>query len=125
VRRTSGSKSRASGAGPAAAWIEGFLEESGTVLIHGQGLLGVDPGGGRPGPGGPRQGQAQARAGLLGVDGAVVEQQAHLVAVSGAVALLEDLSLKATWREALRALADQDPRTTASTGSVSEERTEP
>ncbi|WP_288587773.1 DUF5682 family protein [uncultured Methylobacterium sp.] len=33
--------SRASGAGPAAAWIEGFLEESGTVLIHGQGLLGV------------------------------------------------------------------------------------
>ncbi|WP_232631316.1 DUF5682 family protein [Methylobacterium sp. Leaf118] len=33
--------SRASGAGPAAAWIEGFLEESGTVLIHGRELLAV------------------------------------------------------------------------------------
>jgi hypothetical protein len=33
--------SRASGAAPAAAWLEGFLEESGTVLIHGQGLLGI------------------------------------------------------------------------------------
>ncbi|AMB44645.1 DUF5682 family protein [Methylobacterium sp. AMS5] len=33
--------SRASGAGPAAAWIEGFLEDSGTVLIHGRELLAV------------------------------------------------------------------------------------
>ncbi len=33
--------SRAAGAAPAAAWIEGFLEESGPVLIHGQGLLGI------------------------------------------------------------------------------------
>jgi len=33
--------SRASGALPAAAWIEGFLEASGTVLIHGEGLLGL------------------------------------------------------------------------------------
>ena len=33
--------SRAVGALPAAAWIEGFLEDSGTVLIHGEGLLGV------------------------------------------------------------------------------------
>ncbi|KQP08478.1 hypothetical protein ASF28_21100 [Methylobacterium sp. Leaf99] len=33
--------SRAAGALSAAAWIEGFLEDSGTVLIHGQGLLGV------------------------------------------------------------------------------------
>jgi hypothetical protein len=32
---------RAAGALPAAAWIEGFLEDSGTVLIHGEGLLGV------------------------------------------------------------------------------------
>lgn len=33
--------SRASGAVPAAAWIEGFLEDSGTVLIHGRELLAV------------------------------------------------------------------------------------
>ncbi|KQQ24659.1 hypothetical protein ASF56_01875 [Methylobacterium sp. Leaf122] len=33
--------SRASGAAPAAAWIEGFLEDSGTVLIHGRELLAV------------------------------------------------------------------------------------
>ncbi|MBD8908322.1 DUF5682 family protein [Methylorubrum zatmanii] len=33
--------SRAIGAGPAAAWIEGFLEDSGTVLIHGRELLAV------------------------------------------------------------------------------------
>ena len=33
--------SRASGAGPASAWIEGFLEDSGTVLIHGRELLAV------------------------------------------------------------------------------------
>ena len=33
--------SRAAGATAAAAWIEGFLEESGTALIHGQGLLAV------------------------------------------------------------------------------------
>lgn len=33
--------SRASGALTAAAWVEGFLEDSGTVLIHGEGLLGV------------------------------------------------------------------------------------
>ncbi|MEH3143798.1 MAG: DUF5682 family protein [Methylobacterium frigidaeris] len=33
--------SRAAGALPAAAWIEGFLEDSGAVLVHGQGLLGV------------------------------------------------------------------------------------
>ncbi|WP_264050978.1 DUF5682 family protein [Methylobacterium flocculans] len=33
--------SRAAGALAAAAWIEGFLEDSGTVLIHGEGLLGV------------------------------------------------------------------------------------
>ena len=33
--------SRASGAGPAAAWIEGFLEDSGAVLIHGRELLAV------------------------------------------------------------------------------------
>lgn len=33
--------SRAAGAVAAAAWIEGFLEESGTALIHGQGLLAV------------------------------------------------------------------------------------
>ncbi|MGU3538996.1 DUF5682 family protein [Methylobacterium sp. A54F] len=33
--------SRAAGAGAAAAWIEGFLEDSGTVLLHGQGLLAV------------------------------------------------------------------------------------
>jgi hypothetical protein len=33
--------SRAAGAVPAAAWIEGFLEDSGTVLIHGRELLAV------------------------------------------------------------------------------------
>ncbi|GJE26463.1 DUF5682 family protein [Methylobacterium organophilum] len=33
--------SRASGAAPAAAWIEGFLEDSGTALIHGRDLLAV------------------------------------------------------------------------------------
>ncbi|MDP4022875.1 DUF5682 family protein [Methylobacterium sp. NEAU 140] len=33
--------SRAAGAGAAAAWIEGFLEDSGTVLIHGRGLLAI------------------------------------------------------------------------------------
>jgi hypothetical protein len=33
--------SRAAGAVAAAAWIEGFLEASGTALIHGQGLLAV------------------------------------------------------------------------------------
>ncbi len=43
--------SRAAGAIPAAAWIAGFLEDSGTALIHGSGLLkvldewltGIDP----------------------------------------------------------------------------------
>ncbi|SFL51867.1 DUF5682 family protein [Methylorubrum salsuginis] len=33
--------SRAAGALAAAAWIEGFLEEGGPALIHGQGLLGI------------------------------------------------------------------------------------
>ena len=33
--------SRAASAAAAAAWIEGFLEDSGTVLLHGQGLLAV------------------------------------------------------------------------------------
>ncbi len=33
--------SRAAGARAAAAWIEGFLEEGGPALIHGQGLLGI------------------------------------------------------------------------------------
>ncbi len=37
----------------------------------------LDPGGGRCGPGGPRQSQAQAGTGLLGLDGAVVEQEPH------------------------------------------------
>ncbi len=55
----------------------------------------------------------RAAAGLVAAcqsldDDAARSAKAHLVAVSGAVALLEDLSLKATWREALRALADQD-----------------
>ena len=40
-RRLGLALSRASGALPAAAWIAGFLEDSGTALIHGTGLLAV------------------------------------------------------------------------------------
>jgi len=40
-RRLSLALSRATAPAAAGAWIEGFLEDSGTVLVHGQGLLAI------------------------------------------------------------------------------------
>ncbi len=55
----------------------------------------------------------RAAAGLVAAcqsldDGAAADARNRIVAVSGAVSLLEDQDLKATWQEALRALADQE-----------------
>ncbi|AWI88295.1 hypothetical protein C0214_08535 [Methylobacterium sp. DM1] len=55
----------------------------------------------------------RAAAGLVAAcqsldDDAAAAAKARIVAVSGAVALIEEPELKAVWREALRALADQE-----------------
>ncbi|GJD93094.1 DUF5682 family protein [Methylobacterium iners] len=55
----------------------------------------------------------RAAAGLVAAcqsldDDAATKAKGRIVAVSGAVSLLEDPDLKATWQEALRALADQE-----------------